>query len=347
MSSGYRRLSLGEDIMSYSTARVLALLELLEAHGRVRGEELAGRLEVNERTVRRYVTTLRDRGVPIEMERGRYGGYYLPPGYKRPLALTEREALSTAWGLLRASRHDGDIVGSDSRRALDKLSQALPQRTRDVVRSLEHAVTFADSSLPPMSPLRASEPVDVEHLKSILYAVASHQQVRMAYQSWRGDLTERDVDPYHVVCRYGRWYFVGYCHLRTDQRVFRLDHIRAVILLDATFTPPQIDAALAVEQSIGQVPWQWEYRVQLDLPLDVAQQRISPATASLEQTKHGVLMRGFADDLAWIAHLLAGLRCRLVVLSPSELRHELMALAEHTRLIAAELPIPEVRVDEP
>jgi len=318
--------------MSYSTARVLALLELLEARGRMRGEELARRLEVNERTVRRYVLTLRDRGVPIEMERGRYGGYYLPAGYKRPLALTEREALSTAWGLLRGGQHAADFAGSDSRRALDKLSMALPQRTRDMLRSLEHVVTFADT------PGHVGGPVDVEHLKTILYAVASHQQVRMTYHSWRGDMTERIVDPYHVVCRYGRWYLVGYCHLRTDQRVFRLDHIVNINLLTETFTPPTLDALAAVERSIGQVPWRWEYCVQLDLSLDEAAQRISPATASLEQTDRGVIMCGYADDLAWIAHLLAGLRCRLAVLSPPELRDALLALAEHVRCIAAGSP---------
>ena len=318
--------------MSYSTARVLALMELLEAHGRMRGEELARRLEVNERTVRRYVLTLRDRGVPIEMERGRYGGYYLPAGYKRPLALTEREALSTAWGLLRGGQHAADFAGSDSRRALDKLSMALPQRTRDMLRSLEHVVTFADT------PAHVGGPVDVEHLKTILYAVASHQQVRMTYHSWRGDMTERIVDAYHVVCRYGRWYLVGYCHLRTDQRVFRLDHIVNINLLTEIFTPPTLDALAAVERSIGQVPWRWEYCVQLDLSLDEAAQRISPATASLEQTDRGVIMCGYADDLAWIAHLLAGLRCRLVVLSPPELRDALLALAEHVRCIAAGSP---------
>ena len=147
-------------------------------------------------------------------------------------------------------------------------------------------------------------------------------------------MTERIVDPYHVVCRYGRWYLVGYCHLRTDQRVFRLDHILDVTPLAETFTPPTIDALAAVERSIGQVPWRWEYCVQLDLPLEEAAHRIPPATASLEQTERGVIMRGYADDLAWIAHLLAALRCSLAVLSPPELREELLALAEHARRIA-------------
>lgn len=102
--------------------------------------------------------------------------------------------------------------------------------------------------------------------------------------------------------------------------------------------PPTVDALAAVERSIGQVPWRWEYRVRLDLPLDEAAQRISPAIASLEQTDWGVIMCGYSDDLAWIAHFLTGLRCQLVVLSPPELREELLALAEHTRLIAAASP---------
>jgi predicted DNA-binding transcriptional regulator YafY len=314
--------------MSNSTARVLGVLELLEAHGRLRGEALADRLEVDVRTIRRYVMTLRDRGIPVEMERGRYGGYYLPAGYKRQLALTEREALSTAWGLLSFGQQHVGIVGGDSKRALTKLSQALAQDTRDLIRSLEHVVTFADARK------YTTEPVDIDHLKAILYAVSLHHQIQMAYRAWSGELTERIVDPYHVVYRAGRWYLVGYCYLRKDQRVFRLDHIHQVIPLATTFDPPQVDAVAIVERSIGQAPWRWEYCVQLDLTLEDAEQRISPAIATLEQGPRGVIMRGYADDLSWLAHLIAGLRCPLVVLSPPELSDHLLALAEHVYSIA-------------
>jgi predicted DNA-binding transcriptional regulator YafY len=316
--------------MSYSTTRVLAVLELLEAHGRMRGEDLAERLEVDARTIRRYVMTLRDRGIPIEMERGRYGGYYLPAGFRRPLALTEREALSTAWGLLNIGRQSAGLVSGDSQRALTKLSQALPQATRDIIRSLEQVVTFADTLV------HASEPVDVAHLKALLYAVASHRRIHMRYQAWNSDLTERVVDPYQLVYRLGRWYLVGYCQLRADHRVFRLDHIQTVLPLDDLFEPPQFDALAAVERAIAQVPWRWEYRVRLDLSIEEAAQKISPVIARLEQTECGVIMCGFADDLAWQAHFLVGLRCPLVVLSPQELRDALLALAEHTLHIAAE-----------
>lgn len=204
--------------MSGSTARALTLLELLEAHGRMGGAALAERLEVDMRTIRRYVMTLRDRGVPVEMERGRYGGYYLAAGYRRPLALTEREALSTAWGLLSIGRRSGGLApGGDSERALAKLTQSLSQTTRSMIRDLEQVVTFADSPIPD------GEPTDigVEHLKTILFAVASRRRAQMVYRAWSGELTDRVVSPYHIVCRAGRWYVVGYCHLRRDQRVFR------------------------------------------------------------------------------------------------------------------------------
>lgn len=320
--------------MSYSTARVLALLELLEAHGRMGGEDLAARLEVDVRTVRRYVMTLRDRGVPVEMERGRYGGYYLPAGYRRPLALTEREALSTAWGLLSIGRQNGAMrPGSDSQRALTKLTQALSQTTRAMIRNLEQVVTIAGAAA-----ATEREPTDlaIERLKTLLSAITSRRQTRMVYRAWSGELTERIVDPYHVVCRVGRWYLVGYCHLRKDQRVFRLDHIQSIALLAGTFDPPAIDALAVVEQAIGQVPWRWEYRVRLDLSLDEAAQRIPRTTASVTQEADGVIMRGYADDLAPLAHLLAGLRCQLVVVSPPELRAELLVLARHTYSIAVD-----------
>src|SRR5215470_3614045 len=87
-------------IMYTSTSRVLAVLDLLQNHGRMRGEDLAARLEVDVRTVRRYALILRERGIPVEMKRGRHGGYSLPAGYRQPLALTKEEALALTYGLL-------------------------------------------------------------------------------------------------------------------------------------------------------------------------------------------------------------------------------------------------------
>jgi len=126
--------------------------------------------------------------------------------------------------------------------------------------------------------------------------------------------------------------------LRNDLRVFRLDHIQRVAALSEHFDPPEIDVVAAVERALGQVRWRWEYRVLLDLPIDEAAKRIPPTLASLTPTERGVVMHGYADDLAWQAHFLVGLRCSLAVLSPPDLRDELVALAEHVQSLAA-LPL--------
>jgi predicted DNA-binding transcriptional regulator YafY len=302
----------------------------------MRGDALAERLEVDTRTIRRYVTTLRDRGIPIEMERGRYGGYYLRPGYKRQLALTEREAISTVWGLLRVGQQGASVAADGSKGALAKLTHILPQATRDMVRHLERVVTIATPSDVP------SDHVDVEHLKTILYAAAAHRQLHVTHRSWNGETTERLVDAYQVVYRAGRWYLVGHCHLRDDLRVFRLDHIQRATLQSDEFGVSGIqdlDALAAVERAIALVPWQWEYHVRLDLTLEDATRRIPATMASLEEDEQSgqrVIMRGYASDLAWLAHFLAGLRCPLIVVSPPELRDHLLALAEHIGQIVAE-----------
>src|SRR6266700_4528281 len=97
--------------MYFPTTRVLTVLELLQSHQRLSGPDIAERLEVNPRTVRRYITMLQDLGIPVEAERGRYGTYRLRPGFKLPpLMFTEEEALALTLGLLAARRLDGPHV---------------------------------------------------------------------------------------------------------------------------------------------------------------------------------------------------------------------------------------------
>lgn len=315
--------------MFYSTARVLAVLELLQTHGRMRGEQLAERLEVDVRTIRRYVMILRDQNYPVEMLRGRYGGYQLRPDFKKPLTLTAQEAVVIACSLLSTRSQQRALANGDEQ-VLAKLTRVLPAQTRALVQNLERAVTFAAPNT------TNNEPFVLAHLAVLVHAVHTHQQVNLHYRDGNGAETERVVDPYQVVNRYGRWYLVGYCHLRTSQRVFRLDRICAVTLLTATFDPPPIDALAVVEQAIAQTLWQWEYTVQLDLSLTEARQRIPTTIADLAEQEQGVLMHGYIEDLAWLAHLLAGLRCRLIVLNPPELRTHLLALADHIRAIASQ-----------
>jgi predicted DNA-binding transcriptional regulator YafY len=150
-----------------------------------------------------------------------------------------------------------------------------------------------------------------------------------------GDRSERDVDPYQVVYRAGRWYLVAYCHLRADLRVFRLDHIQHARTLDETFTPQTVDAVAAVERAIAQAPRRWEFAVLADATVETLRSRMPATTATLHPQADGTtLLRGYADDLDILACTLAGLRCPLVILRPDELRDAFRALADRLRAIA-------------
>jgi predicted DNA-binding transcriptional regulator YafY len=315
--------------MYYSTSRVLAVLDLLQSHGRMRGEEIAARLEVDVRTVRRYALILRERGIPVEMKRGRHGGYSLPAGYRQPLALTKEEALALAYGLLGAGQQALGLDQHDTARTLRKVTRVLPLATRDLIGALDGAVTFAT----PQSPNATGEAP--ECLDTLVHAIQACHRLRLVYRAQTGDRSERDVDPYQVVYRAGRWYLVGYCHLRADLRVFRLDHIQHARALDETFTPQPVDAVAAVEEAIARTPWRWEFAVLADATAETLRSRMPATIATLHpQAERMVLLQGYADNLDILACTLAGLRCPLVILRPVELRDAFRALADRLRIIA-------------
>lgn len=320
--------------MYYSTSRVLAVLDLLQTHGQMRGEDIAARLEVDARTVRRYVMILRERGVPVEMKRGRYGGYSLPASYRQPLALTKDEALALTYGFLGAGQQVLGLDEQGAARTLKKVTRVLPSATRALISSLDGAVTFATPRLP----------VDIsaapDCLDTLVRAIHNRQRLCIRHCSQAGVVTERTVDPYQVVHRVGRWYLVAHCHLRADLRVFRLDHVQRVKELQETFTPQDIDALDAVEQSIARTPWRWEFAVLADAPLSMLRLRVPATVATLHPQANGVLVSGFADDLEWLAVTLAGLRCPFVVVRPDELRVQLRALADVLYTIADQ-PAPD------
>jgi predicted DNA-binding transcriptional regulator YafY len=315
--------------MYFSTSRVLAVLDLLQSHGRMRGEDLAARLEVDVRTVRRYALILRERGIPVEMKRGRHGGYSLPAGYRQPLALTKEEALALTYGLLGAGQQALGLDERDASRTLRKVTRVLPLATRDLIGALDGAVTFAT---PRLSGAIGGAP---ERLDTVVQAIQARRRLRIQYRAQTGDRTERDVDPYQVVYRAGRWYLVGHCHLRADLRVFRLDHIQGAQSLAETFTPQPVDTVAAVEQAIAQAPWRWEFAVLADAPLATLRSRMPATVATLHPQADGMmLLRGYADDLDVLACTLAGLRCPLVIVRPDELRDAFRMLADRLRAIA-------------
>jgi predicted DNA-binding transcriptional regulator YafY len=315
--------------MYYSTSRVLAALDLLQNHGRMRGEDLAARLEVDVRTVRRYALILRERGIPVEMKRGRHGGYSLPVGYRQPLALTKEEALALTYGLLGGGQQAIGLDEHEAARTLKKVTRVLPSATRDLIGALDGAVTFAT----PQSPNATGEAP--AWLDTVVQAIHVRHRVRIVYRSQAGERTEREVDPYQVVYRAARWYLVGHCHLRADLRVFRLEYMQHVRALAEAFTPQVIDAVAAVERAIAQTPWRWEFAALADASIETLRSRMLATVATFHPQSNGMtLLQGYADDLDILACILAGLRCPLVILRPDELRAAFRALADRLYAIA-------------
>jgi predicted DNA-binding transcriptional regulator YafY len=308
--------------MYHPTTRVLTVLELLQSHHRLTGPELAARLEVNTRTARRYITMLQDMGIPIEAERGRYGAYRLRPGFTLPpLMFSDDEALAVTLGLLAARRLGLAATAPAVEGALAKIERALPPKLRERIQAVQAALV--------LDLTRAETGPEAEVVLELSSAAYAETPVWMRYQAEHGAVTERRFDPYGIVYRQGRWYAVGYCHLRADLRMFRLDRVAAVQPLAGAFTrPPDFDCAAYVVQSLATMPNTWQVAVVLHAPLEQVQRRFSPIFGTLEATPEGVLLRAHAEDLRWIARDLIAAGLPMRVIDPPALRDALRAIAE-------------------
>ncbi|HEX2622985.1 MAG TPA: YafY family protein [Phototrophicaceae bacterium] len=314
--------------MYHPTTRVLAVLALLQSHGRMTGAEMARRLEVNIRTLRRYITMLQDVGIPIIAERGRNGSYELTAGYKLPpMMFTNDEAMALSIGLLTA-RHLGlteTIRAIESAQA--KLEQVMPLALKQQVRALTETITFDLNMLPMESPGKV--------LLTMSSAAQLQRRVHMRYRSRQNDETERDFDPYGLAYRKGCWYVVGYCELRQGLRSFRLDRVEQVELTDISFHRPEhFDILSYVVKTLATLPRQFSFEVLLKTDLTTAQNEAFDMLGVLEPCEGGVLLRGSADDLDWLARTLARFSFESVIHAPEDLRNALLRLAESLRTLA-------------
>jgi predicted DNA-binding transcriptional regulator YafY len=158
--------------------------------------------------------------------------------------------------------------------------------------------------------------------------------VRIRYHA-RGEETVRTVDPYGVVCHEEYWYTVGWCHLRQDIRVFRVDRILDVAIEEETFArPPGFESLRYVLDTIASAPWGWEIEVLLDATFEHVRRRVPPGSALLEATPDGVVLRGRIEDLDWLARQLLTLECSFVVRQPNVLRVALRRLAVEVATLA-------------
>jgi predicted DNA-binding transcriptional regulator YafY len=320
--------------MARPTARVLALLELLQSGGVRTVAELAGRLEVDERTVRRYVDHLLDLDVPVESVRGRYGGYRLASGYRMPpLMLSDDEALAVLLGLI-AGRRTGLVTttGTASETAAAKIRRVLPDRLAHRLDAVLESLAFT------AAPGEAPAP-DTGVLLSIADAVRNRRPISIRYTAGDGRRSERTLHPYGLVAHSGRWYVTGEDPGVGEDRTFRLDRIADARTLPGSFEPPEgFDPAQHVLSGLAQTPYRHTVTLRIQgtleeirtrLPASVAIVTERPTAGGTDQaTERWFLVQLQAERLDWLPPLLASLDRPFVVERPDELRDLIAALAE-------------------
>lgn len=313
--------------MYHPTSRVLTVLELLQSRPSITGPELAARLEMDVRTVRRYIAHLQDVGIPVEANIGRNGGYRLRPGFKLPpLMFTEEEATAIMLGLLTSTWLEIEQSPTAIEGALAKVSRVLPLRARERLQAFSsHLVLF---------PHHQQARPDASLLIDLSEAIHSSQRIAIDYRSSDKESTHRNVEPYGMNGWRGHWYLVGYCCLRQDYRVFRLDRIQQAQVLSETFEKVQdFDYVEFMREKYNASGTQIEVEFQADM--FTVQQKISTLYGTLTPTATGVLLQEQYDDMEGMARYLMALNLPFIVHRPSELREALLRLGERMVQIAA------------
>ncbi len=309
--------------MTETSGRLLTLLSLLQGRRDWPGGELADRLEVSGRTIRRDVERLRSLGYPVESLTGPAGGYRLRAGTAMPpLLLDDEEAIAIAVGLRTAARSSVEGIEETSVRALVKLEQVLPSHLRRRVRSIG-SVTM---SLPGGGPT-----VDPQTLTVIAAACRDSERLRFAYRGRDGAESRREVEPHSLVNVGRRWYVVAWDPAREDWRTFRVDRLERPAATGVRFTPrelPAQDPAEYVARSLSAAPNRYEARVTLNAPAEEIRGRVPPAWGTVEPIDERTCeLRTGDDNLDWLAVRVAMMPGEFVVHEPPELIERLRDLA--------------------
>jgi predicted DNA-binding transcriptional regulator YafY len=307
-----------------TSGRLLELLSLLQGRRDWPGSELADRLEVSGRTIRRDVERLRELGYPVESLSGPAGGYRLRPGSAMPpLLLDDEEAIAIAVGLRTAARASVAGIEETAVRALVKLEQVLPAHLRRRVGTLGSA-TF---TLPVVGPT-----VEPQHLTVIAAACRDAERLRFRYRSREGIESRREVEPHALVNHGRRWYLVAWDRDRDGWRTFRVDRLARPASTGVRFKPrrlPAKDAAVFVEQSISGAPNRFEAVVTLRAATEEMAGRVPAHWGTLEpiDARHCRFRTG-DDDLGWLGLRIAMLGVDFEVQEPPELLEQLRALSQ-------------------
>ncbi|MET7477324.1 YafY family protein [Streptomyces sp. NPDC005648] len=320
--------------MPRPTGRVLTLLELLQSGGTRTVAELADRLGVEGRTVRRYVDHLIDLDVPVESVRGRYGGYRLAPGYRLPpLMLSDDEALAVLLGLV-AGRRAGltTTERTANETASAKIRRVLPQRIARRLDTLLEALAFTDQPGEPDHP-------DAGVLLAVADAVRHRRPVAVRYTDRDGRRSERTLHPCGIVAHGSRWYVTGKDPQVDEDRTFRLDRIADVRTLPGSFEAPEGPGpAQRVLSGFATAEYRYEVtlrihgtpeQIRAHLPGSVASlAEHEPAAARDPAAERWLRVELRAERLDWLPPVLAALDRPFVIERPTELRELVIALAD-------------------
>ncbi|NYI06342.1 helix-turn-helix transcriptional regulator [Allostreptomyces psammosilenae] len=310
--------------MVETSARLLRLLSLLQTHRDWAGAELAERLGVTPRTVRRDVEKLRGLGYPVHATSGVAGGYRLGAGAKLPpLLLEDDEAVAVAVGLRSAA--GGTVTGIEetSVRALAKLEQVLPARLRHRVNALQSAMV----SMPGGGPT-----VGAEVLTAIATVCRDHERLRFEYRGHDGTVSVRDVEPHRLVHTGRRWYLLAWDTAREDWRNFRVDRMEPKVPTGPRFTPrrpPDTDIAAYTSWAVSNAAYRYRARVTMRAPAEAVAERVSPTSGVVEAVdEHTCTLYAGSNSLDGLAVHLAVLGFEFEVHEPPELVAHVRRLAE-------------------
>lgn len=296
-----------------TSGRLLRLLALLQRRPTWTGQELADRLGVDVRTVRRDIERVRRLGYSVDSVPGSSGGYRLSTEADMPpLLLDEQEAMAVAV-LLGVSA--GAALPGIERAALATLARVerlLPPKLQQQVNALRAATVLLTK--PP-------DAVPVAELAPLAEACHNHELVRFGYKSRTGDHSQRRVEPYRLVATPRLWYLVAFDLDRRDWRTFRVDRLANVQLTGHIFVPRHLaDAGRLVAAALQSTPYRYQAEVRFDAPADELSRRIPPNVGIVEQLDGCAVLRIGADELDWLAGYLVGLGLPFEVLAPSALR---------------------------
>ncbi|MFF8743267.1 helix-turn-helix transcriptional regulator [Streptomyces californicus] len=347
--------------MTDTPARLLKLLSLLQTPREWPGGELADRLDVSPRTIRRDIDRLRDLGYPVEASRGSVGGYRLVAGAAMPpLLLDDEEAVAIAVGLRAGAGHAIEGVDEASVRALAKLEQVLPSRLRHRVSALQNAtvaLTRGDGST-----------IDPRTLTTLASAVTGRERLRFAYLSGDGTPSKRLVEPCRLVSAGQRWYLVAYDLGREDWRTFRVDRVGEPYATGARFAPRPLpvegppvapaagpdgardgsgkahgsgggDAAVFLARSMRRMQPELRLDVRFSAPAEFVAARLPAHLGAPEPDGEGGcrLRSSCTDSLEWVALRLALVDCEFSAQGPPQLVEYLADLG--SRLTRAARPV--------